>query len=195
MAWLFNVDTVENWAYMENVFSQEECDKIKRIALKKEKQSGVILGNNNEGKVNKDVRESNIIWISEKDEELHWVYSKLAGVAMSLNNQFFKFDLFGFCEDMQFTEYSAPGGVYKEHMDRMPHGRSRKLSLVVQLTDPNEYEGGELLINLGAGERQAINKSQGTVVAFSSWIMHEVTPVTKGTRHSLVAWIGGPNFK
>lgn len=195
MAWLFNVDTVENWAYMDNVFASEECDKIKRIALKKEKQTGVILGDDNSGAVNKDIRKSDIIWVSETDEELHWVYNKLAGVAMSLNDQFFKFDLFGFTEAMQFTEYNAPDGVYKEHMDRMPRGRSRKLSLVVNLTDPNEYEGGELVFNLGGGEYVPVQKTQGTVFAFPSFLMHEVRPITKGKRHSLVAWIGGPNFK
>lgn len=194
MAWLFNIDTVENWAYMNDVFTPEECDKIKRIALKKGKEEATVIGENQQGKVDPKIRKNSVVWLSEKDKDLNWMYQRLAGVAMNLNEQFFKFDLYGFCEDMQFTEYKAPGEFYTEHMDKVYNGVSRKLSLVVQLTDPDEYEGCELKINTG-GEPAIMKKDQGTVFAFPSYIMHQVTPVTKGTRHTLVAWIGGKNFK
>lgn len=194
MAWLFHLDTVENWAWMDEVFTPEECDKIKRIALKKEKQEATIIGSNNQGEINKNIRKNSVVWISEEDKELSWMYQRLAGAAINLNEQFFKFDLFGFCENMQFTEYTAPGEFYSEHMDKVYNGVSRKLSLVVQLTDESEYEGGELCINTG-GDPAIMKKSQGSVFAFPSYIMHQVKPVTKGTRHSLVAWIGGKNFK
>lgn len=194
MAWLFNIDTVENWAYMDNIFSPEECDKIKRIALAKEKEKAYIIGENQKDEINTKIRKNSVVWVNEKDKDLNWVYQKLANVATNLNNQFFNFDLYGFCEDMQFTEYKAPGEFYAEHMDKIYNGTSRKLSLVVQLTDPKDYEGCELKINVG-GSPVAMKKDQGTVFAFPSYIMHQVTPVTKGTRHTLVAWIGGSNFK
>jgi PKHD-type hydroxylase len=79
-------------------------------------------------------------------------------------------------------------------MDKMYNGATRKLSLVVQLTDPEEYEGCELKINAG-GEPNIMRKDQGTVFAFPSYILHQVTPITKGTRHTLVCWIAGKNFK
>lgn len=194
MAWLFNIDTVENWAYMNNVFTEEECNKIKRIALAKGKEDATVIGSNQEDKIDPKIRKNSVVWLSEKDKDLNWMYQKLAGVAMNLNEQFFKFDLYGFCEDMQFTEYEAPGEFYSEHMDKVYNGVSRKLSLVVQLTDPDEYEGCELKINTG-GEPAIMRKDQGTVFAFPSYILHQVTPITKGTRHTLVCWIGGKNFK
>jgi len=194
MTWLFHLDTVENWAYMDNVFSSEECDKIKRIALKKEKKGATVMGDNRGGVADPKIRKNSVIWISSNDKELEWMHRKLAQTAINLNEQFFKFDLFGFCEDIQFTEYEAPGEFYSEHMDKVWNGVSRKLSLVVQLTDPSEYKGCELKINVG-GKPTALKKEQGTVFAFPSYIMHQVTPITKGTRHTLVAWIAGNNFK
>jgi PKHD-type hydroxylase len=190
MAWLFHLDTVENWAYTDNVFSPEECDKIKRIALSKNKEDGII----GDDTVNHKVRKNSVVWINERDKELKWMYERLAHTAMNLNNQFFKFELFGFCEDMQFTEYKAPGEFYSEHMDKVYNGISRKLSFVVQLTDPEEYEGCVLKLNTG-GNPTTLKKDQGTVFAFPSYILHQVTPITKGIRHSLVCWVGGNNFK
>jgi PKHD-type hydroxylase len=194
MAWLFHLDTVENWAYMDNVFSSEECDKIKRIALAKGKGSGAVMDTNNQGIIDLKKRKNSIVWITPEDNELEWMYERLTHVATNLNEQFFKFDLFGFCEPIQFTEYEAPGEFYSEHIDKIWNGVTRKLSLVVQLTDPSEYKGCELKINTG-GEPSVMKKDQGTVVAFPSYMMHQVTPITKGTRHSLVCWIAGKNFK
>jgi PKHD-type hydroxylase len=190
MAWLFHLDTLEDWAYMDNVFSPEECDKIKRIALAKKKENGTVGVNT----VNPKVRKNSVVWINERDKELSWMYERLAHTAITLNEQFFKFDLFGFCEDMQFTEYKTKGEFYSEHMDKVYNGISRKLSFVVQLTDPEEYQGCELKLNTG-GKPIVMKKNQGSVFAFPSYILHQVTPITKGTRHSLVCWVGGNNFK
>lgn len=192
MAWLFHLDTVENWAYYDNVFTQEECDKIKRIALAKGLQKGTVIGKDGKGEIDLDTRKNSVVWINERDN-LNWMYQRLAGAAIEINKQFFQFDLYGFTEDMQFTEYKAPGEHYNAHIDRVFNGVSRKLSMVVQLTDPEEYEGGELEIN--TGKIDVMKKDQGSVFFFPSFVMHEVKPVTKGTRHSLVAWIGGKNFK
>lgn len=74
----------------------------------------------------------------------------------------------------------------------MPH--NRKLSMVIQLSDPSEYEGGELLLHLGNNPTR-IERKKGLAVFFPSYILHEVTPVTKGERYSLVAWVHGKPFK
>jgi PKHD-type hydroxylase len=79
-------------------------------------------------------------------------------------------------------------------MDKVLYGVSRKLSIVVQLTDPKDYKGGELQLFEG-GDPIVITKQQGMVTLFPSYMLHQVTPVTKGMRHTLVAWIGGKNFK
>jgi PKHD-type hydroxylase len=64
---------------------------------------------------------------------------------------------------------------------------------VLQLTDPSEYEGGNLQVCDGTIHN--VRKQRGLVAAFPSYTLHQVTPVTKGSRQSLVAWITGPSFR
>jgi PKHD-type hydroxylase len=71
----------------------------------------------------------------------------------------------------------------------------RKLSISIQLTDPEEYEGGELKLYDGEEEGVLMDKTQGTLIIFPSYVLHEVMPVTKGTRNSLVTWVTGKQFK
>jgi PKHD-type hydroxylase len=66
--------------------------------------------------------------------------------------------------------------------------------MVLQLTDPSQYEGGNLQIVTG-GDPLTVRKQRGLVAVFPSYVLHQVTPVTKGSRQSLVAWITGPQFK
>ena len=86
----------------------------------------------------------------------------------------------------------------------------RKLSLTFCLSDPNKYEGGELQFYNGERPRLGYTlsdgteitaeqikediRSQGSVIVFDSRDWHRVTPVTKGTRYSIVCWSVGPNF-
>jgi PKHD-type hydroxylase len=76
----------------------------------------------------------------------------------------------------------------------MFNGTVRKLSFVIQLSDPKDYKGGELQIHL-SDTPEVMKKEQGTLIAFPSYILHEVTPITKGKRYSLVGWITGKPFK
>lgn len=195
MAWLFHLDQVQNWAYMDNVFTPEECDRIKKIALSKNKEEGSIIGKDNKNIQVDTLRKNSLVWLTEQDQDLIWMYEKLAQATISLNNQFFKFDLYGFTEALQFTEYNAPNDFYIQHIDKLLYGNSRKLSIVVQLTNPDEYEGGELQFNTGGNELEVAHRTQGTLIAFPSYVVHAVSPVTKGVRHSLVGWTSGPDFK
>ena len=70
----------------------------------------------------------------------------------------------------------------------------RKISLSVQLTDPGEYEGGQLQLYTKKNV-QTLPKTKGSAIFFPSFLLHQVTPVTKGKRMSLVAWVTGPQFK
>lgn len=93
---------------------------------------------------------------------------------------------------MQLGRY-ASSGLYDWHMDHdgFPH---RKISNSVQLSNENDYEDGSLEFMDGPHIRQAL-RTQGTAVAFPSYFLHRVTPVTQGVRHSLVVWIGGAPYK
>ena len=85
--------------------------------------------------------------------------------------------------------------MYGWHLDYGGNGTpSRKLSMVLQLTDPSQYEGGNLQL-MTSGEPITVRKQRGLVVVFPSYVLHQVTPVTNGNRQSLVSWITGPTFK
>ena len=204
MAWLFDIDRVQNWAYASNVFCKEDCEKIIALGSAKEmtnatvyKSKGTII-NGVEDKsyddiIDNDIRKNKIAWLNEKDD-MHWVYRRLTDVVQDLNRQFFNFDLYGFTEDLQFTEYSEIGDYYDFHTDNMYLGLVRKLSVSLQLSDPNDYDGGDLVINTGGG-LQKMKREQGTITVFPSYNLHKVMPIERGTRYSLVGWVSGPNFK
>jgi PKHD-type hydroxylase len=186
--WPFNVDDVENWAWADGIFTKEECEKIITIGTRNLEDALV----NAENSLDHEIRKSKVSWISA-GVETNWIFQRLTDTITSINAQYFKFDLWGMAEGLQFTKYEAPGGKYNPHIDSMYKGRIRKLSITVQLSDPEDYEGGELIINNG-GEL-VMDKKQGRAILFPSYMMHGVKPVTKGTRYSLVVWITGPQFK
>ena len=104
------------------------------------------------------------------------------------------FDIWGFQDPFQYTRYYGNGGHYEWHADLGPGISNRKLSCVLQLSTPEEYEGGDLQMNLGEGPI-TVPKALGTICFFPSFILHRVTPVNTGVRKSLVLWLGGANFR
>ena len=189
-SYLFQKDHVNNWAYQTKVFTKTECESIINYGNSYNKNKALI---GSENPLNENIRKSNVAWIYPNSETFE-IYERLSNVVQNLNNEFFKFDLFGFCEGLQFTEYKSPDGHYKAHLDSMTGKNVRKLSIVLQLSDPKDYEGGNLLI-YQSNDPTFIHQEQGTLIAFPSYMLHQVAPVTKGIRYSLVAWITGPNFK
>lgn len=187
-SWQFQSDKTQNWAYMGNLFTPEECAKIIEIGNAKLEEAKV----GGEKEPNKDIRESQIAWLYGNDIE--FAFRRVTDGVLNLNSQFFNFDLFGLAEGFQFTRYDAPTGHYGMHIDKMLDGTVRKLSLTIQLSAPEDYEGGELALQFSK-EPEFMPKELGKMVVFPSYVLHEVRPVTKGTRYSLVAWITGKPFK
>ena len=121
------------------------------------------------------------------------ITAKVWDIAQSINQHFYKFELEGL-ESLQYTRYGV-GGHYGWHMDKGPTTlHHRKLSFSVQLSHPDEYEGGELVVNSGSHET-VIARTFGTWAAFPSYALHRVKPVTRGERRSLVVWAYGPAFR
>jgi len=189
-SWAFETDKLNIWSYWEKAFTPEECQQIIDYANKFEK---INAGISNQNELNSKIRQSKIVWISP-DKEINWVYRRLTDIIMKLNADYFNFDLFGFIEGFQFTEYNAPSGHYGKHIDIMFNGSVRKLSFVLQLSNPKDYKGGELKMHLN-DTPDIMKKEQGTLIAFPSYTLHNVDAVTKGTRYSLVGWITGKPFK
>ena len=190
-SWNFELDQVNLYAFWNNAFSKEECQTIINIA----KDKGLIKGTTfNDDKI-KDVRDSKISWLYPVDG-MDWVFRRVTDIVLNLNERFFKFDLFGLNEGFQFTNYESPSGKYGKHVDRAMNIPVRKLSISIQLTNPEEYEGGELKLYDGDDEEATVmDKTQGTLIIFPSYVLHEVMPVTKGERNSLVTWVTGKQFK
>jgi PKHD-type hydroxylase len=183
----------EPFAWWEGAFTDQELDWLQAKAIKAEQQAQI--GGDPQGDELARIRRSKVSWL-DKSQETAWVFGKLADVVSSLNAQFFRLDLTGFGEAIQLTNYDqAEHGMYGWHQDYGGRiGASRKLSIVMQLTDPAQYEGGNLQV-LTSGEPETIRKQRGLIFAFTSYTLHQVTPVTQGSRQSLVAWITGPAFK
>jgi PKHD-type hydroxylase len=185
-SWNFELDQINLYAFWNNAFSRLECETIINTA----KDKGLITGTT---KGESDVRDSKISWLYPVDK-IDWVYRRVTDITLSLNERFFKFDLFGLNEGFQFTNYEAPSGKYGKHVDRGTNMAVRKLSISIQLSNPEEYEGGELKLYDGE-EETVMSKEQGTLIIFPSYVLHEVMPVTKGERNSLVTWVTGKQFK
>ena len=118
---------------------------------------------------------------------------EVKAIVHHVNEARYQFDLWD-VEPLQYTVYSE-GGYYGWHMDLGPGpAQRRKLSLTIQLSDPSEYEGGDFEAQTGS-EVITGPKERGTVIAFPSWIIHRVTPVTRGIRRSLVVWATGEPFR
>ncbi len=79
----------------------------------------------------------------------------------------------------------------------MKESLTRKLSITILLSEPGiDFRGGEFQINDGIeSEAKTINLKKGSLFAFPSYLIHRVSPVTKGTRRSIVVWVQGPKFK
>ena len=191
-SWPFKLDHVNTYAFWEKVFTKEECERIISIGSSLTLEEATIK-NQKISLTDYSVRESNIAWLSP-NEETTWIYQRIADVSKTLNDQFFQFDLFGIVESIQFTKYKEPEGKYTKHIDTLLQGRIRKLSVSVQLSDPTLYSGGDLNLYLDSAPT-TMKKDQGCLIIFPSYVLHEVTSVTQGERHSLVSWITGSPFK
>ena len=113
-----------------------------------------------------------------------------------LNSQFWRYDLKNHFE-FQLVKYDI-GGNYNWHCDygiAPKRGLSRKLSMSIQLTPPEEYHGGELQVVDYGNHTIMIPGDLGTVIVFDSKLPHKVWPVVWGQRISLVGWANGPRLR
>ena len=129
--------------------------------------------------------------------EIHKIVYDLA---VDANNQAFGFDI-NDIDKLQFTLYEEANlGYYGWHADTNWISEdccSRKISMSIQLSNPSDYEGGDVeIVDSNLTDEQIIDcKKKGSIITFPSFMQHRVTPVTKGRRMSLVGWVSGPKFR
>jgi PKHD-type hydroxylase len=170
------------------VFSPQDC--VKAFANNdKDWITSVVQtsASEEEGTEKTDVRNSSNIWVSRKEENI-WLFDKMLALTMAAN-KLFKFEV-DFFEALQLARYQE-GQFYGWHADLGPGQMgNRKLGITVQLSEPDSYEGGDLVLD-DNGRDFFAPRELGSVTVFPSFMKHKVTPVTKGTRYSLVAWASG----
>jgi PKHD-type hydroxylase len=184
------------------VFTPRQCDRILTLGRDLIADDGLLEGTDGSEVSDQAIRLSKTAWLAPTDDTW-WIYEKLAAVVERANRRY-GFDLTGFSEDLQFTTYDEPGAFYSWHQDGLDGNvAGRKLSMVVQLSDPADYRGGELQLFDVAEDFTdeeldsftAASSARGTAVVFPSFEYHRVLPMRSGVRHSLVAWVSGPAFR
>lgn len=130
------------------------------------------------------------------NDETKWLYNRLSKFMHDINHQYFGYDLTTIAE-IQYTEYSPEyAGEFCDHLDWAPSlTRPRKLSISIQLSESNEYEGGDLQLQLGGNHTYVASRTKGDAFIFPAFLLHGVTPITKGIRRSLIIWSYGPEFR
>jgi PKHD-type hydroxylase len=206
---------IEPIYWIDNFLSNEEIDKIIMYTTQINSELPKVGDNDQEepkklftpdyhiknpdiGNVPR-IRQSVIKWI-ELNPDTNWLYKKLISQIHKVNQE--NFDcILKFVENLQFTEYNEnQQGFYSKHDDCGNNTGLknfvdiRKLSFSIQLSNPDNYEGGELVFYKDNNKFSA-PKTKGTIIFFQSNILHEVKPVKKGTRYALVSWVQGPNLR
>jgi len=188
--------------FFEKALTEEQCDNLLKLKQKNQLETGTI----DENVISKNKRKSNVFFTSEP-----FIYEYVKPWVVTANENAgwnFQFD---WGEPAQFTEYKKDGH-YGWHMDSFKKpwnrkdypnfdGKIRKLSVTVTLSEPKEYEGGDLEFAFLEPDKQNEIvtekgfRKKGSIIVFPSFVWHRVTPVTKGTRNSLVVWWLGHLFK
>jgi len=199
--------------YFKKAIPERICDEIIKYGNQQREELAVIGGftkNTNltkkEEKILKKTRDSNVAWLNDQ-----WIYNEIIPYVNQANKDSgwnFQWDV---SETCQFTKYrlnqyyhwhcDSFHSPYNTPNDLTKHGRIRKLSVTVSLSDPKEYKGGELQFDF-YNEKRKKNMvtckeilEKGSLVVFPSFVWHQVKPVTKGTRYSLVIWNLGSQFR
>ena len=152
----------------------------------------------NKGHKNSDyVRNSQIHWMTDEryKDDLMPLYNDLTTKIRQVNNRQWKWIIDGW-EPFQYTEYhESYKGHYDWHIDylikRPDQPLSRKISFSLGISDKDDYEGGDLVLKI-AKDEDIYKLDRGEIVIFPSWMLHKVTPVTKGKRKVIVGWGVGP---
>ncbi len=184
-------NALSDFCINRNFLTEEKCNQLLDNLNKLELKTALV----DNGKISEEIRKCKVS-IVHRDDVFGNLYDDIQEFVLSCNERFYNFNLTGF-EPLQYLVYDEPGAHFKTHIDTSYYyeaGVDRKLSFTIQLSDENEYEGGDLEMWRYEAKYQPVIKQKGSIVLFSSMTPHRVTPVIKGVRRSLVGWIYGPPF-
>lgn len=173
-----------------------ECDRVIELGNNLITEPASIGGNDHRSR-DEHIRKSRTGWI-DRVEENEWLFERLQELVLPANEKFYRFNILGF-EPLQYTIYDEPGSHYDFHIDmgRAPIDSPyiRKLSISIQLSEPDTYSGGDLEMFFSMDNWRTLPRDRGSAALFSSFMLHRVSPMTAGVRHSLVGWVYGLPFR
>ena len=189
-----NLNDELNLLVLKGEVPNDVCKKI--IDVVKDWEKGTVETPDREIKGEHNIRKSEIFWSYDQ-----WIFDYIWKY-MDVYNEItgLRYDISG-VESIQITKYEK-GDYYDFHFDgkgshkNVVYEKVRKISMTIQLNE--DYEGGEFKVawcDKGQLLTETLGKSKGTIILFPSILEHCITPVTSGTRYSLVAWFIGEPFK
>ena len=197
---IFNyVPDIDPSVMWRGAFTEEELQTIDTIGEYAEFTKGVVGQGDVEGREDLDYRDVDVTWV-RPDEDNIWLFKKINELVAKINYDKFQLDLELF-EGLQLSKYkSEDKGHYDWHTDISAKldegGNIRKLSMILMLSKPEDYEGGKLLFNLSGNQDMytEMELNRGDILIFYSHIPHKVCDVTAGERRTLVTWVRGPKL-
>jgi len=191
-----------DYYFFKEIFGKEELRRIHALAqtfpLIEPQLGDSSIKHGGEGYLDHEQRISKVRWL-EKTEDSQWLFNSISEMIYEANKEMWQFDIWGvFDSGIQYTVYDEVGAHYDWHAD-IGVGKSamRKVSVTILLNEPDvDFEGGDLEFMLG-NEITTLDRSIGgnCCVLFPSYFLHRVTPITAGTRKSLVFWCTGPPWR
>ncbi len=175
-----------------DAFTAAQCDEILVLARSSEAQEAGLVRQ----ATDHNLRRAELVWLDDV-EGTGWIMDRIIDLVRHANREAYDFALTDFSESPQVARYGAERqGHFTWHADigDGPVAARRKLTMVVQLSDPEGYEGGALQVMPSAQEIEA-PRTRGSATLFPSFLLHRVTPVSAGERHSLTIWAHGPRFR
>lgn len=189
---------------INNFLTIQECDKLIQYGDNQK----LSLGLDRAGY--KSINRHSLVAFLDHSPDLLWLRDKLINRMISINNKYQKWDL-THLDRFHYVTYSKNDYLDHHNDDYFdflvsPECKEtdlfiRKMSISLVLSDPSEYEGGELEIQASKGtptepyDVQKLKPSKGTLVMFPSFNIHKIHKVTSGRRVALVAWFFGPKWK
>lgn len=180
--------SISSVVVVPKVFSPGECSFIQSLADDIGMTRAEVYEKDSGSRFSRDRTCSNG-WIAVLPET-EWIYNKILKEVARVNHENFRFDIDNF-QLATLLRYK-PFQQFKWHVDVHDGHEQRKLTCVVNLTDPNKYVGGQLEVE-GDWENHELARDQGSAIIFPSFLMHRAKAPILGTRWSLVLWqTGGP---
>lgn len=193
------------WWQKFQAFTKAECDEIISFGLEFPVQDATV-GHGGSGGTNHAIRKTKVRWINTMSAKFQWIKLRMQHHMLLANRDAFGFDVSPECvTEVQLLEYGLDDHYdWHEDLNWKPDPTQatpwqRKISMVVQLSDPKTYEGGKLLLDRDPIPDNADGSSwfskPGDMIFFPSFLRHKACPVTSGVRYVLTGWFTGPNFR